>query len=47
MLAFGAWLMARGGPRVYLASYLSNIRADDDATVLDLADAIGPQPVEA
>jgi hypothetical protein len=42
MLAFGEWLMARGGPRVYLASYLSNIAADDDATVLALADAIGP-----
>jgi hypothetical protein len=42
MIAFGDWLLARGGPRVYLASYLSNIAAEDDATVLALADAIGP-----
>lgn len=42
MLAFGRWLRDEGGPRVYLASYLSNIAAEDDQTVLDLADAIGP-----
>jgi hypothetical protein len=47
MLAFGEWLMARGGPRVYLASYLSNIAAADDQTILDLLAAIAPEPLEA
>jgi hypothetical protein len=42
MLAFGDWLQARGGPRVYLASYLSNLGPDDDVKVAELLDAIGP-----
>ena len=42
MLAFGEWLHARGGPRVYLASYLSNLGPDDDTQVLGLLDAIRP-----
>jgi hypothetical protein len=42
MLAFGDWLMARGGPRVYLASYLSNLGAADDDEVLGLYRAIRP-----
>jgi hypothetical protein len=48
MLAFGQSLRARGGPRVYLASYLSNIAPADDATVTALLDAIGPgEPEES
>jgi hypothetical protein len=47
-LAFGQWLRSRRGPRLYLAAYLSNITADDDAVVLDLLGAIGPgEPQEA
>jgi hypothetical protein len=42
-LAYGDWLMARGGPRVYLASYLSNLGPADDARVMDLLGAIGPR----
>jgi hypothetical protein len=43
MLAYGDWLMDRGGPRVYLASYLSNLGPAADAAVLALLDAIGPR----
>jgi hypothetical protein len=42
MLAWGQWLRARGGPRVYLASYINNLSADADAEVNALLDAIGP-----
>jgi hypothetical protein len=45
MLAWGQWLMARGGPRVYLASYAQHVKPAWDAVVADLFAAI--TPVEA
>jgi hypothetical protein len=42
MLAFGDWLMARGGPRIYLASYLNNMYPPDDQPIIDLLAAISP-----
>lgn len=47
LLAYGDWLMARGGPRVYLASYLNNCAAGDDAEVIALHDAITPAAKES
>jgi hypothetical protein len=46
-LAYGDWLMARGGTRVYLASYLSNLGPADDARVAALLGAIGPRKESA
>ena len=47
LLAYSRWLQARGGPRIYLASYLGTFPAAWDAKITTVLDAIAPQPEAA
>jgi hypothetical protein len=43
LLAWGEWLMARGGPRVYLAAYQDVAKPATDALVVELFEYLAPE----
>jgi hypothetical protein len=47
LLAYGEWLMRRGGPRVYLAGYFGSLPQDWDIRVTTILDAIAPREAAA